>query len=904
MLTNNKLTGVAVNRWTIISLAIGVILSATASLSLVRFNLIQTEDAVIAAAENAADAVAGRLTLYQYGLRGARGSIQTMIEQGIKRKSFDNYSVTRDIDEEFPGARGFGFIRRVAPEEELEFLANARKDGWPDFTIRQLTPHEGERYVIQYISPVDRNLAAIGLDIASEENRRRAALSAIRSGEVQLTGPITLVQATGMPQQSFLILMPIYRDGATPKTPKEREEQAFGWSYAALSMDSVLDGLLPREQEVSYELRDLTDSVQSPVFYRSDHQPFEEIVALHSTEREVYGRRWQLEFGVHPSFIDQLNQTSPLLVLAVGLLLSVLFATLVGALNISRRRQLQFVAEQAKLAAIVEGSADGILSMDLSGTVTSWNQGAGTLFGFNAKEAIGRPLDQLIMPAGRQTEEVEILERIKSGRAISAFDTQRKHKSGRYIPVSVTVSPIRNPTGEVIGASKTVRDISEKVAAEEQIYKLNSSLEAQVVQRTSELRQTNLLLGSVLRAASEVAIIATTSKGVINLFNSGAERMLGYTASELINNCTPSSFHLEEETAARAAELTAQYDVLIEGFQVFVYRAELEGAEVREWTYVRKDGVRLPVSLAVTPMLDEHDQVNGYLGIAVDLSAQKASEHAVASARDQLIMAADVAELGIWSWSVKDKSLTWNDRMFDLYGLPQSLRETGLSYEHWSSRIHPDDFEMANDKLQRTLHKGESYEPVFRVVRGDGEMRIIQAGAQVERDEKGVAISITGINRDITAERELQARLLDAKEKADAASTAKSSFMANMSHEIRTPMNAVLGMLHLVQNTELNARQLDYIVKAESAAKSLLGLLNDILDYSKIEAGMLELDIHEFELESLMQELAVILSGNQGGKDVEVLFDLDPQLPVGLIGDSMRLQQVLINLAGNALNSP
>jgi CheY-like chemotaxis protein/HPt (histidine-containing phosphotransfer) domain-containing protein len=122
-----------------------------------------------------------------------------------------------------------------------------------------------------------------------------------------------------------------------------------------------------------------------------------------------------------------------------------------------------------------------------------------------------------------------------------------------------------------------------------------------------------------------------------------------------------------------------------------------------------------------------------------------------------------------------------------------------------------------------------------------------------------------------------------------------------MSHEIRTPMNAVLGMLHLVQNTELNTRQLDYVNKAETAAKSLLGLLNDILDYSKIDAGKLQLDVHTFEVEALMSDLAVVLSGNQGRSDVEVMFDLDPQLPSALLGDSLRLQQVLINLAGNAL---
>ncbi len=135
----------------------------------------------------------------------------------------------------------------------------------------------------------------------------------------------------------------------------------------------------------------------------------------------------------------------------------------------------------------------------------------------------------------------------------------------------------------------------------------------------------------------------------------------------------------------------------------------------------------------------------------------------------------------------------------------------------------------------------------------------------------------------------------------EAATAAKGQFLANMSHEIRTPMNAVLGMLKLLQGTDLNQRQLDYALKASGAAKSLLGLINDILDFSKMDAGKMTLDPQPFALDQLMQDLSVIVSTNVGKKPVEVLFDIDPQLPPVLIGDAMRLQQVLINLSGNAI---
>lgn len=862
----------------------------------------RVQSALVNATERAADAVVKRIELYQYGLRGARGAVLASGENAISREGFINYSKTRDVAQEFPGARGFGFIRRVPADQQDSFLALARADGMPDFQIRQLAPHDGERFVIQYIEPLESNRQAVGLDIASEHNRRSAAIAAMTSGEVRITGPITLVQATGNTLQSFLILLPIYHGAVTPDSPEARMAQAIGWSYAPLLTEEVLKGLSLDREGLHLQLSDITDA-HEPVVFMGQHTDSANSpnILQYALSRHIYGRTWQVELHAQQVFVNQLNLLPPRLIALVGTLLSLLLAALTAVILINRQRHRQIVVEQARSAAIVESSSDGIIGLDLEGNVLSWNPGAEQILGYNAEETIGRTLFGLTIPQHLADEEREILQRIIARKKVENLDTQRRHKDGHLVDVSISASPLLDVSGALIGLSKTLRDISAQKAAEARILELNASLEEQVSERTQELRELNVLLNNVLQSASEVSIIATDLDGMIRVFNRGAERLLGYVAEEMLGVQTPALIHLPEEVQARSEELSQEYGQPIKGFRVFVHKPEFEGAESREWTYVRKDGSHLSVTLLVTAMRDEEGAVIGYLGIALDLSQEVRLRREALAALDQVALAASVAELGIWSWNPTDNRLKWNERMLELYDYPLELSGQGIDYSHWRERIHPDDLSAAEANLQDSILGKANFDQIFRVVRPDGRVLYIQPGARIERDHQGKIVKITGINRDITAQLQLETSLRHAKEQADAASAAKSAFLANMSHEIRTPMNAVLGMLQLVQGTELSARQLDYIQKAQGAAHSLLGLLNDILDYSKIEAGKLQLDLHDFELEPMLRDLAVVLAGNQGDKDIEVMFDVDTTLPASLHGDSLRLQQVLINLAGNAL---
>ena len=245
-------------------------------------------------------------------------------------------------------------------------------------------------------------------------------------------------------------------------------------------------------------------------------------------------------------------------------------------------------------------------------------------------------------------------------------------------------------------------------------------------------------------------------------------------------------------------------------------------------------------------------------------------------------------------------------------------------YGYMSSELlgqKPDVFnaEPQAEDIQRdiytTLSSGQSHHGESLNIRKDGSTFICEYKVFPLMDENGKPYSFVGIQRDITDRKQAEEKLneyarqmelktveLDAALiKAEQASRAKGEFLANMSHEIRTPMNAVIGLSDLLMQTELNAKQRDYLTKINSSSRMLLGVINDILDFSKIEAGRLELDLHAFRLDELLDQLKTLFAPTADDKGLELLFRVDQDVPRALMGDSLRLGQVLTNLLGNAM---
>jgi two-component system cell cycle sensor histidine kinase/response regulator CckA len=266
-----------------------------------------------------------------------------------------------------------------------------------------------------------------------------------------------------------------------------------------------------------------------------------------------------------------------------------------------------------RLAAIVEFTDDAIISKNLDGSIQSWNTGAEKMFGYTSAEMVGGPFTAL-MPADRTEEHNHILDQIKKGECVRHFETVRLAKNGRRIDVSLTVSPIRDSTGKIIGASKIARDITERRQAEESLLKAGA-------------------LQNAIFNSANFSSIATDAKGVIQIFNVGAEHMLGYTAAEVMNKITPADISDSREVIARAARLSVQLGTKIEpGFEALVFKASRGIEDIYELTYIRKDGSRFPAVVSVTALRDAQNAIIGYLLIGTDNSARKRAEEAMLKA--------------------------------------------------------------------------------------------------------------------------------------------------------------------------------------------------------------------------------------------------------------------------------
>jgi PAS domain S-box-containing protein len=829
-----------------------------------------------AEAEHVADQIIAQVQIFEYGLRGMRGVVQAMGEHGVTRQAIRDYSKSRDLDREFPGARGFGFIRRVPADQEAAFLAAARRDDMPEFAIRQFAPHDGERDVIQYLEPEDRNRGALGLDAASEPARHAATMHALRSGEPTLTSPITLVQASGLKAHSFLLVLPIYRPHLPLTTPAERDAAAYGWSVVPLVSDEVLNTFQLGTRDFSLVLDDVAPSGALEQFFSST-TPGETAVdgLVQALPRALFGRTWRIEVHARPSFVTKLNLERPGLVVASGLVLTVLLSALLFIFLLSRQRNRFMRSQAERLRMFVHGSSDAIITRAIDGAITSWNPAAERLFGYSADEALGRPLDDFVLPGDRTQAITGALPR---GAAVLPFDTRGVRKDGAQLDVSVATAPITAANGTVRGATLTIRDTSVARAAERRLRELHAELEQQVSERTQLLESARRDLETILDALP--SMVGYWDKDLTNRFGNRAYRTwLGVSAAEL--------------KGRRLGDLLddAQYQQIAGRLE-----AALRGrAQSFEQEVVIGGATHHHLAHYLPHVVD--GEVLGFYALIHDITQSKEAQRKLAESEAFLRRAERVAGVGGWELVLDSGRITWTSETRRIHEVSADYvprLDTAIAF------YAPEGRAAIEAAIAHALATGEGWDLQLPFTTATGRARWIRTVGEVEA-AGGKPVRLIGAFQDVTELRRAQAELVQAIAAAEAASAAKSAFLANMSHEIRTPLNAVIGLSYLLEQTALDPGQRASVSKIQVASRSLLGVINDVLDLSKIEAGEMILEDAPFELGELIREIAQLMTPQVEAKRLALNLELAPDLPRVVRGDATRVRQILTNLVSNAV---
>jgi len=407
-------------------------------------------------------------------------------------------------------------------------------------------------------------------------------------------------------------------------------------------------------------------------------------------------------------------------------------------------------------------------------------------------------------------------------------------------------------------------------------------------------------LQSAIFNSANFSSIATDAKGVIQIFNVGAERMLGYTAAEVMNKITPADISDPQELIVRAKALSIELATTITpGFEALVFKASRGIEDIYELTYIRKDGSRFPAVVSVTALRDAQDAIIGYLLIGTDNTARKQAEEKLRWTEESFrLMIESVTDYAIVMLDPEGRVVSWNTGAERIKGY--SAEE--IVGQHFS-RFYPRE-DIQSGKPQRDLNmvaaKGQFEDECWRV-RKDGSTFWANVVFTAIRDQTGNLRGFAMLTRDLTERMIIEAGLQQAKDTADAANSLKSVFLANMSHEIRTPLNAIIGFSTLALNTDLSEKQHDYVSKINDSGVSLLGIINGILDFSKIEAGKLEMEQARFNLDDALSSVIAVVEQKAVDKNIELLLDISPEIPWQLVGDSLRLGQIITNLVGNAI---
>ncbi len=424
------------------------------------------------------------------------------------------------------------------------------------------------------------------------------------------------------------------------------------------------------------------------------------------------------------------------------------------------------------------------------------------------------------------------------------------------------------------------------------------------VRHTEALLKTGALQSAIFNSAN-FSSIATDAMGVIQIFNVGAEHMLGYTAAEVMNQITPADISDPQEVVARAKALSVELGTPITpGFEALVFKASRGIEDIYELTYIRKDGSRFPAVVSITALRDAEDAIIGYLLIGTDNTARKQVEEERMKLdqrlRDQHFYTRSLIESNIDALMTTDPRGIITDINKQMEALTGCTRDEliGAPFKNYFT-----DSTRAEAGINRVLNEGKvtNYELTARA--RDGTLTVVSYNASTFHDRDRSLQGVFAAARDVTELKRFEHTLQQKNAELEDASRMKSEFLANMSHELRTPLNAIIGFSEVLRDGligEMTEQQRGFIGDIFSSGKHLLSLINDILDLSKVEAGKMLLDLELVNVKSLFVNSLSIIREKAAARHVRLDMEAAEELgPIQV--DARKVKQILYNLLSNAV---
>ncbi|HEX7154126.1 MAG TPA: PAS domain S-box protein [Thermoanaerobaculia bacterium] len=418
--------------------------------------------------------------------------------------------------------------------------------------------------------------------------------------------------------------------------------------------------------------------------------------------------------------------------------------------------------------------------------------------------------------------------------------------------------------------------------------------------RRKALLKTGALQNAILNSAN-FSSIATDEKGVIQLFNVGAERMLGYSAADVVDRITPAEISDPQEVIARAAALSVELGTTITpGFDALAFKASRGIEDIYELTYIRKDGTRFPAIVSVTALRDDELAVIGYLLIGTDNSARRHAEEKLRWTEESFrLMVESVSDYAIVMLDPQGHVVSWNTGAQRIKG----FHTDEILGRHFATFYPAAD--VGEGKPQRDLQQAAvdgRYEDEGWRMRKDGSMFWANIVFTAIRDQAGNLRGFAKLTRDLTERNKVEAILTDATAAAEKANLAKSDFLSSMSHELRSPLNAILGFAQLLESDSPPPTpvQGESIIQILNAGWYLLELINEILDLATIESGKLSMSLEPVTLNELLLECHSMIEPLAQRRGIHMSFPRS-DAPFCVNADRTRIKQVLINLLSNAV---